>query len=655
MNVLPFCITTSDETALKWLAVSINSFKRYNSQTPLIFCLDNSDTVKKYLNEHNIKGFKIIDYKIISNDYINKNRNKFYKLTINMVSLNVIFAFPEILDYIYKNYDYDVLFKFDTDTLFVSKVDFDTFYKSNKAYGGCWDKLWRIWRDTLKIKFEPIFKDMPLNSGLTMFRKSLQPSNMLERTIKTFEENDFKVLCYEQDAFNKIFENNKFDLNYQFGMNCNRNSVHVKSVFTAMHFCARDTNLNKLFNPFIPFKSSREIETKDNRYFAWTVPFYGMLKAELDFLNIENYIPYTKTRNIHRKLLTPKTAFYSSLVGNIEKYSNLAKVTLQSYDNTNTLNVDWIFLANTEKELEQVKTLMNNTYKHITLKFVIAPKTEGIEDYKLYNPFNWTTMDACKLFTDRIAVVDLLQPKYDILICVDLDIIFRDDISKYIKDFYCSPYKLAGQTEYNYTEGNLKYTLMKSTDNQFYKPKFYVNFGFGMIHCKNIHKNHWDTFLKISKGYERFFGCQEQLYFAISCGSKSIKRYDGLQMLVYNRVSNSRIREVEQYQCIGKTPIIHYTRSTFLTNLFSKRDILSFNTNFRWHLVTMLYYSIYLENVLKTPNLSEDFVNLVKTNAKQIENWLNVNNSKVVPLIAKGKIKMFLDMNMFNFYLKTII
>ena len=262
MKVLPFCITTSDETALKWLAVSVNSFKRYNSQTPLIFCLDNSDTVKKYLKKHNIKGFKIIDYKIISNDYINKNRNKFYKLTINMVSLNVIFAFPEILDYIYKNYDYDIAFKFDTDTLFVSKIDFKTFYNSNKAYGGCWDKLWRVWRDTLKIKFEPIFKDMPLNSGLTMFRKSLQPSNMLEQTIRTFEENDFKVLCYEQDAFNKIFENSKFDLNYQFGMNCNRNSVHLKTTFTAMHFCARDENLNKLFNPFTPLNLHEKLKLK---------------------------------------------------------------------------------------------------------------------------------------------------------------------------------------------------------------------------------------------------------------------------------------------------------------------------------------------------------------------------------------------------------
>ena len=53
----------------------------------------------------------------------------------------------------------------------------------------------------------------------------------------------------------------------------------------------------------------------------------------------------------------------------------------------------------------------------------------------------------------------------------------------------------------------------------------------------------------------------------------------------------------------------------------------------------MLYYQIYLENVLKTPNLSEDFINLVKTNAKQIDDWLKANNSKVVTLIAKGKLR----------------
>ena len=122
-------------------------------------------------------------------------------------------------------------------------------------------------------------------------------------------------------------------------------------------------------------------------------------------------------------------------------------------------------------------------------------------------------------------------------------------------------------------------------------------------------------------------------------GDKSIKKYDALQMLVWNRVSQSKLREVEQYQIIGKTPIIHYTRSTFLTSLFSKRNILTFNTNFRWHLVTMLYYQIYLENVLKTPNLSEDFINLVKTNAKQSDDWLKANNSKVVTLIAKGKLR----------------
>lgn len=613
MNILPFCITTSDENSIKWLVSSISSFTRYHNETPKVFCIENADNVKIALSKFNVE---IIELKINFDDYINKNEDKFLNVTKSLVPLNCILAFPYILDYIFKNYNYDIAFKFDTDTLFLSEVDFKTFYNSNKAYGGCYDKLFRIWTDTLKLNFTPIFKDIPINSGLTMFRKDKQPSNMYEKTIKVFEDYNFKVVCYEQDAFNKIFENDKFDLNYQFGMNCNTFAVHRKSVFSAMHFCARNKDMTKLFDPFKKFENERIIELKDNRYFAWTKPFYNALKEEFDNNNIENFIPHSTTF-INRKLKTPKVAFFSTIIGNIKKYCNFAKVTMQTYDNTNTLDVEWLITANTEDELNTIKLYMNNKYKHITLKYMLLPKTYGIEDYSKYNQLNWVSDLACQLFTDRIAFVDDVQDLYDVLVCVDLDIIFRADISKYILDFYNSPFKLGGQTEVNYSNYNLiQKGITNLTNEKYYNPHYYVNFGFGMIHCKNMHKDHWKTFLDISKNHEYAFSCQEQLYFAVSSEEKRIKHYDNLQLLVYVKIDTRSKRGFTENQ-----PLIHYTRSNYLGTEFNANEV----TDLKLHIVVLAYYNVYYNAVLDTPNLDEEFINLIKSNNEKISKFIKTN------------------------------
>lgn len=443
-----------------------------------------------------------------------------------------------------------------------------------------------------KIEDISIYRKVNKNFNLT-FTFDIHTLFLSEINFNEFEKSSFKIakkdncICTKQDYNN---ETEFFELN-EIGVD---KTIYNSNRFYAFIF---KTDLKKV--PVIP--SSEE----------WTKPYYDLLRKECLARSIQNKVPFAfKKIVVKRNFKVPKVAFYSTITGNVKKYCNFAKVTMQSYSDTNSMDITWIITSNTNEELEQAKQILTD-YKHISLDFMLLPKTKGIDDYSLYNQNNWVNDFACKLFTDRIAFVDCVQDNYDVLVCVDFDIIFRKDISKYLLDFFNSPYKLGGQTEYNFTEYYLRKRGVENIDNH-YLPKYYVNFGFGMLHCRNLHKNHWDTFLKISKGHEEYFGCQEQLYFAISCNG-ALKHYDDLQLLIYNRLNN---QENAHYRLITTdTPLIHFTPSKYLYDEFSDTEspfLLG---------VLVTFFDEYYDRVKQTKGLDEDFIERIKSNAQKIKVW----------------------------------
>jgi len=554
-NIISYTTTTTDYPFVEYLYTTIKSLRNYNDFKVVVFVLDNGiERIKRVLKD--FSNIEVIDFSNSKTSKLNISNTVTTAFNFGDEKKTSVLIGPECLDYMYAHYEYDVLFRFDTDVLFLDKVDFELFIKSNCAFGGCKELYWHSW---VKDNFDYCCLDCDVyNVGLSMFRKSKQTSNMFERMLEIFEMWNYKFNTFEQDAINYeyvVCKKSVYDLNGQFLLASNRPNNAI--AYQAVHFNG------KLFKP---------LNLRLPHSYDCLKPFYW------------KYFEYDKPYSLGFSLA--RKCFYSSCDG--DKFIELLIVTITSYKLHNTLPIDWIVICS-EEGIQKVKErtqFMSDDLVRLVYTTMTEPPFKV--DYSKYNSFKWTSDKASDIFCKRIYFVDEWKNKYDLMVCVDLDCIFVDNVEPELRNFYFSDCALGGTQEpfmLNYGFEHCLNTKMPEVPYDFTK---YINFGFGMLNTRYLRNNNFERFLELSKGKEDFFNTQEQAYFACEY-QKSIKSYD-LQALVWGRLNKPEYKKRFKYK------IVHFSPSRYLTE-----DIYNLPQENMSFANTVLFYDKYVEIVKKSP------------------------------------------------------
>lgn len=565
MKVISYTTTTSDYPYTLYLETTLKSLRKYNDFKVVVFVLDDGIDRLKYISEKysdvelvnfsqcETSNFDISKIPLNVSDIFNFDTDKFVSILVG----------PECLDYMYKNYDYDVVFRFDTDVIFTDKVNFEDFYGSGKSFGGCKELFWHQWTKQT-FGYSCLHKDV-YNVGLSMFRKDKQIPNMYQRMLEFFESVDYKINTFEQDAVNSMYTD-CYDLNQQMCLAVNR----LDNKVSAVHF------------------SSPELK-----------PLSLNLKDEYTYL-IKYYQEWVKTT--YPDLWNSKKCFYSSVDG--DKFIDLFIVTVTSYKKHNVLPVDWIVIC---KDVNQMYDVRSKTQflsdSVVNVIYTTMPAVPVKIDYCKYNTFKWTSDYTGKIFCDRIYFVDVWKHKYDLMVCVDLDVIFVNTVVDVLDDFLHSNCAVGGQCEPFLIRYGFEKCIGKTYPGSPYNFEKYVNFGFGMINTKLIIDDNFKKFAEISKDKEDFFNTQEQAYFACQY-QDSIKTYPGLQALVWSRINSEHFKQPYNFR------LIHFAPSRFLFD-----EIIKLGYDYNYANI-ILFYDKYVEIALQS-KISKEFRNVLLHNSKR--------------------------------------
>lgn len=602
MKIITYTTTTSDNPYLDYLKVTLKSYRRFNDNKVVVFVLDDGvDKIKLITNNYN--NIEVINFsKNKTSDYIKSlpssiDCSKTFSFD-NSKLVNILIG-PECLDYMYNNYDYDILYRTDTDVIYNGYLDFNNFYNSNKAFGGCKEYEWKKWAlDTFKY-IVPIEDDV-LNVGMSCFRKDKQIPNTFDKMKELLEEWNYKFNTYEQDVINYIYQGSKYDLNNDgFYLGVNKKHIYKDIRCNTFHFVS--SNLK-------PYSLS----ISDKPWYDWILPIIKKYTSYSD-----KYIEYEYKKSfLDEKLM--KIAFYSSCT-NDEKFIDMGIATISSYLRTNNLEIDWIIIGNSEEDNIRNKERMNfleeENLDRLHLRYVTMPADDVGLDYHSYNTFNWTSDKASEIFLRRIKFVDEYKDQYDVMVCVDFDIIFTDDVVNFIEEVYFSDsIEIAGQQEPFMLEYGLK-KLMNINDIKIpYDISGYINFGFGILNCKLLRNDNWNHFINMSKGKEYYWNTQEQAYFCSAYNNKQLSK--NLQMLIYPRIVD------KSYRTKNKFKMIHFTPCKFITTkLESNSDLLKFdrNNDTMLNFVCFCYFDFYYTIVKESKGISKEFLEIIEHNKKIID------------------------------------
>ena len=614
LRVIGYTTTTSDELYLNYYRVMMTSLRKYNDFKMVVFVLDDGiDKVKQY----KFDNVEYVDF--------HESKTKEWIKKVNLPDCSSNFAFgmdklvniligPECLDYMYYHYDYDVLYRTDTDVIYTSRLFFEHFYNANVAFGGCVEHTWREWAKSTFGYLVPI-EDEVLNVGMCCFRGNLQTPFMFDEMVNLFKEWDYKINTYEQDAINYVYQFSKYDLTRDgFYLGVNRKYVYEFDGTTcrAFHFVSKDMK---------PFSLNQ------TGWFDWCVPIYRLYQNILDEIGIDYKIPYEyKKTFLEEKFM--RVGFCSILTGS-DIYCDLAIVCMQSYLATNNMEIDWILLCENDYEIsrahERLDFLQSDRFH---LRYELLPKVEGV-DYNKYNTFGWTSERGSEIFIRRIKFFDLYKNEYDIIVTVDFDILFIDDISSVIERvFYTDGIALSGQQEaFSHA---LKYGLEHLCNYENLDVPFdhsaYINFGFCVMKCSELRGNDWENFLKITTGKEDYFNTQEQAYFSAAYPPKKKIVYKNLQLLIYGKLVRV------DYRRRGNCKMIHFTPSGLLTKIVDVNQ-LQLRRDHAVDAVTVLMYDYYYDAVQSyNEHLSPEFLNIIYTNKAILDDYKRMHKREMIML-----------------------
>lgn len=305
-----------------------------------------------------------------------------------------------------------------------------------------------------------------------------------------------------------------------------------------------------------------------------------------------------------------KVCFYSLCTGE-PIYQELAITCMKSYLQTNSLEIDWILLCENENERgfnhDNIQPKIGNDQIHI--RYEVLPRVQEM-DFSKYNSLGWKSQKMTEFLARKIKFIDDYKDQYDVLVSVDLDTLFLEDISNYIEFMYkTNDIALLGQLEPSVIEWNVEHVLGLS-DEMPYNSEKTINLGLAFFKPKLLMQDNWNNFLKISKGKEDFFNIPDKAYFCASIPNEKKMALKDLQLLVYPRLADRTFRKHQHYS------LIHYSPSTVIK--YIPEEELNFEN--QTYAVVYEYFDFYY-NFVKSieQDLRSSFIYIIEENKKLID------------------------------------
>lgn len=301
-----------------------------------------------------------------------------------------------------------------------------------------------------------------------------------------------------------------------------------------------------------------------------------------------------------------KVLYSSIAVG--EMYGWFAYICLSSFKELNTEPVDWEILTDSNESIEYFKNLLSPLEdKNLHFIYSLLPQAYKEVDVNKYVTLEWTSYKSACFFIDRIKHIEDLknQGKYDILVTVDFDSVFRRDPSELVKAFIESNKTYGGAREpYDIVTSykmNVKGRYLKS--NKTFKYESYFNLGMGFLNLKKLPDNIWNTFKEMSKDCEELFNVQDQSFFCYLIPEEEKCILDDAQLVVH-------LLWKKEFRIKRDPYLIHFSPKIKLMFEKFKVDDVSHH-----HIVKLKYYSIFAKYALQNKHiLPENVIANIKYN-----------------------------------------
>lgn len=304
-----------------------------------------------------------------------------------------------------------------------------------------------------------------------------------------------------------------------------------------------------------------------------------------------------------------KIAFMSYVIGS-KRFIDMAIVTIMSYLETNLTEVDWLIFGDTDDDLKCIKDRLS-FIKDNQVHIKVLPFTNIEDNVNFVNHKGWITDLACTMFYKRIKLIDKYKKDYDLLVMVDLDIIFVGGISAYLQKAYNDDNVwISGQEQNNPEED-----IIKLNNNQ-----HYINFGFAILKCSKLRDNEFDHLCKFLDTPNIILSCQDQSYYNSSYPADKYFVYQDLQLCEWNFQWFKRIKP--QYKIYHYSPMRYMDQNK--TVIYNNKA--NENIEYGWSVISLLAYDKYAECTERYKQyLSGDFLKNVKLNNQRFLNERNAD------------------------------
>lgn len=306
-----------------------------------------------------------------------------------------------------------------------------------------------------------------------------------------------------------------------------------------------------------------------------------------------------------------KVLYSSIAVG--EMYGRFAYNCLSSFKDLNTDSVEWEIQTDSNESIEYFKNLLS-PLEDEKLHFIysLMPEVYKEVDVNKYITLGWTPYKSACFFINRIKHIEDLknQGKYDILVTVDFDSVFRRDPSELVKAFIESNKTYGGAREpYDIATSfkmNNKGRYFKT--NKTFKYESYFNLGMGFLNLRKLPDNIWNTFKEMSKDCEELFNVQDQSFFCYLVPEEEKCILDDAQLVVH-------LLWKKEYRVKRDPYLIHFSPDIHL--MFKRFSIKDINP---WQMVKLKYYHMFAKYALQNKHLlPNEVINNIKYNLNFIK------------------------------------
>lgn len=305
-----------------------------------------------------------------------------------------------------------------------------------------------------------------------------------------------------------------------------------------------------------------------------------------------------------------KVLYSSIAVG--EMYGWFAYNCLSSFKELNTEPVEWEILTDSKESIKYFKKLLS-PLEDEKLHFIysLMPEVYKEVDVNKYITLGWTPYKSACFFIDRIKHIEDLknQGKYDILVTVDLDSVFRRDPADLVKTFIESNKTYGGAREpYDIVTSykmNNKGRYFKT--NKTFKYESYFNLGMGFLNLRKLPDNIWNTFKEMSKDCEELFNVQDQSFFCYLIPEEEKCILDDAQLVIH-------FLWKREYRIKRDPCLIHFSPNIHLMfERFKANDINPYQ------LIKIKYYHLFAKYALQNKHiLPADVIDNINYNLKFI-------------------------------------